>query len=471
MKTRISHIKNYISILAITIACGGYAQEITGDWYGALELPGMKMRLVFHIIKNSDGLSSTMDSPDQKAYGIKITSTKFTHPDLSIESTEMGMKYNGKLTDGKIAGSFQQAGQTFPLDLSRQPIEEQRPARPQEPKAPYGYYTEEITFSNEKGEFNLAGTLSMPSKDGKFPAIILISGSGPQNRDEELLGHKPFLVIADYFTKKGFAVLRYDDRGVGHSGGTYKNATSADFAGDALAAFTYLQSRPEIDKNKIGIMGHSEGGMIAPMIAAQNRQVAFLVLLAAPGLNGGEILLLQQELIGRAAGVSGEYLNKTKEVNRGAFEIVWKNRDREKMKEELSAYLKKIISETPASEKPIGQTDDEILKRQMAVIADPWMTYFISYEPSASLQKVTCPVLCLNGEKDLQVPPKVNLAAIQESLSAAGNAKVRVKEMPGLNHLFQECTTGSPDEYRTIEQTFSPKALKEIEDWLAVWIK
>lgn len=263
-----------------------YAQEITGDWYGALELPGMKMRLAFHITKNSDGLSSTMDSPDQKAYGIKITSTEFTHSDLSIESAEMGMKYKGKLTEGKITGSFRQAGQTFPLDLGRQPIEEQRPARPQEPKAPYGYYTEEISFANEKEGFKLAGTLSMPSKDGNFPAIILISGSGPQNRDEELLGHKPFLVIADHFTKKGFAVLRYDDRGVGRSGGTYKNATSADFAGDALAAFTYLQSRAEIDKNRIGILGHSEGGMIAPMIAALNSKVAFLVLLAAPALTG-----------------------------------------------------------------------------------------------------------------------------------------------------------------------------------------
>lgn len=182
-------------------------------------------------------------------------------------------------------------------------------------------------------------------------------------------------------------------------------------------------------------------------------------------------MLLQQELIGRAAGVSEAELNKTKQVNRGAFEIVWKNSDREKMKGELRTYIQKIISETPVAEKPVGQADNELVQQQMEVIADPWMTYFISYEPSAYLQNVTCPVLCLNGEKDLQVPPKANLASIRNSLSAAGNTKVTLKEMPGLNHLFQECTTGLPDEYRTIEQTFSPKALKEIADWLQGWIK
>lgn len=462
------------SILLITflVSFSLTAQEIAGQWNGALKVQGTQLRLVFNITKTDNGLSSTMDSPDQGAKGIPTTTTSFENSILKITIENAKIEYIGTLgNDNIIVGTFKQGGQTFPMNLSKEIIEKEKLLRPQEPTKPYSYYSEDITFENKKAGISLAGTLTLPKKEGVFPVVILISGSGPQNRDEEILGHKPFLVLSDYLTKNGIAVLRYDDRGTAFSKGDFKTATSADFATDVESAIEYLKNRKEINKKKIGLIGHSEGGLIAPMVASKAKDVAFIVLLAGTGIQGDQLLLLQQKLIGKVSGVSDEDLKKNELTNRKAFDIVNKSTSLEQLKTDLTAFILQEMKDNPNAEKPKGMTDDDFVKMQVNQIANPWMQFFIKYNPALVLTKVKCPVLAINGEKDLQVPAKENLDAIKKALTKGGNKKVTIKEMSNLNHLFQECKTGSPDEYATIEQTFSPTALTEILTWLQTQTK
>lgn len=456
------------SLYSLTI----FGQNITGQWNGALKVQGTQLRLVFNITKTDNGVTSSMDSPDQGAKGIPTTTTTFANSILKITIANAKIEYEGTLgKDNIIVGTFKQGGQSFPMNLSKEVIEKEKRVRPQEPMKPYPYYSEDVTFENNKAGIILAGTLTLPKKDGVFPVVILISGSGPQNRDEELLGHKPFLVLSDYLTKNGIAVLRYDDRGTALSKGDFKTATSADFAADVESAITYLKTRKEINKKKIGLIGHSEGGLIAPMVASKSQEVAFIVLLAGTGIQGDQILLLQQKLIGKASGISDEDLQKNELINRKVFDIVNKSNSIEQLNIDLTKFIKQSLVENPNAEKPQGMSDEDFVKLQVKQIANPWMQYFIKYNPAPALEKVKCPVLAINGEKDLQVPPKENLEAIKNAFTKGGNKKVTTKELPNLNHLFQECKTGSPDEYATIEQTFSPTALTEILKWLQTQTK
>lgn len=461
-----------ILLISLLTSISLSAQDITGQWNGALKVQGTQLRLVFNVIKTENGVSSTMDSPDQGAKGIPTTTTNFENSILKITIANAKIEYEGTLgKDNIIVGTFKQGGQSFPMNLSKVVIEKERFVRPQEPIKPYPYYSEEVTFENNKAGIILAGTLTLPKKDGVFPVVILISGSGPQNRDEELLGHKPFLVLSDYLTKNGIAVLRYDDRGTALSKGDFKTATSADFATDVESAITYLKTRKEINKKKIGLMGHSEGGLIAPIVASKSKDVAFIVLLAGTGIQGDQILLLQQKLIGKASGISDEDLQKNELINRKAFDIVNKSNNIEQLNIDLTNFIKQSLVENPNAGKPQEMSDEEFVKLQVNQIANPWMQYFIKYNPAPALEKVKCPVLAINGEKDLQVPPKENLEAIKNALTKGGNKKVTTKDLPNLNHLFQECKTGSPDEYAKIEQTFSPTALTEILNWMQTQTK
>jgi len=456
------------SLFSLTVL----GQDIIGQWNGALKVQGTQMRLVFNITKTDNGVSSTMDSPDQGAKGIPTTTTSFENSILKITIANAKIEYEGTLgKDNIIVGTFKQGGQSFPMNISKEVIEKEKLVRPQEPTKPYSYYSEDITFENKNAGISLAGTLTLPKKDGVFPVVILISGSGPQNRDEELLGHKPFLVLSDYLTKNGIAVLRYDDRGTALSKGDFKTATSADFATDVESAISYLKTRKEINKKKIGLIGHSEGGLIAPMVASKSNDVAFIVLLAGTGIQGDQILLLQQKLIGKASGISDEDLQKNEIENRKTFDIVNKSTNLEQLNNDLTIYIMQSLKDNPNSEKPQGMSDEDFVKLQVKQIANPWMQYFIKYNPAPALEKVKCPVLAINGEKDLQVPPKENLEAIKKALTKGGNKKVTTIELPNLNHLFQECKTGSPEEYATIEQTFSPTALNEILKWLQTQTK
>jgi len=456
------------SLFSLTI----YGQDITGQWNGALKIQGIQMRLVFNISQTENSLSSTMDSPDQGAKGIPTTTTSFENSILKITIANAKIEYEGTLgQDNIIVGTFKQGGQSFPMNLSKEKIEKEKHIRPQEPIKPYPYYSEDITFENKKAGINLAGTLTLPNKEGVFPVVVLISGSGPQNRDEELLGHKPFLVLSDFLTKNGIAVLRYDDRGIAMSKGDFKTATSADFATDVESAIAYLKTRKEINKKKIGLIGHSEGGLIAPMVASNSKDVAFIVLLAGTGIQGDSLLLLQKKLIEEASGVSKEDIQKGQSSNRKAFDIVNQSTSLEQLNSDLTIYIKQILKDNPNTQKPAEMSDDDFVKLQVKQIASPWMQYFIKYNPAPALEKVKCPVLAINGEKDLQVPPKENLEAIKNALTKGGNKKVTTKELPNLNHLFQECETGSPDEYAKIEQTFSPIALTEILNWIKTQTK
>lgn len=462
-----------IALTLIIALCSitNYSQEITGKWYGLLIVPGAQLPLEINITKTDSGYQSTMDSPDQKAFGIPITTTSFENSTFKFAIPAGRIEYEGTFENNRIKGLFKQAGQSFPMELSREKVEKKALVRPQEPKKPYPYYSEEITFENKKDGVILAGTLTLPNKEGNFPVVVLISGSSPQNRDEELVGHKPFLVIADYLTRNGIGVLRYDDRGTASSTGNYHTSTTLDFSYDAEAAVNYLLTRKEINKKKIGLVGHSEGGVVAPMVASRNKNVSFIVLLAGTGLRGDQLLLKQQELIARANGASEEALKESKEFNEKIFAEIIKSTDETKLNNDLTSLYEDAISKTADVKYPEGMTKEEYIKFQINEYTNTWMKYFIKLDPSIALEKVKCPVLALNGLKDLQVPPKENLVAIKNALAKGKNKNLTIKELPNLNHLFQECMTGAPSEYDKIEQTFSPTALTEILNWIKIQVK
>ena len=441
-----------------------HGQDITGHWNGRLKVQGTQLRLVFNITKIDNVVSATMDSPDQGVKGIPSTTTGFENATLKITIANAKITYEGTLgKDSIIVGTFKQGGQSFPMNLSKEIIAKEKLVRPQEPIKPYSYYSEDITFENKKAGIHLAGTLTLPKKDGVFPAVILISGSGPQNRDEELLGHKPFLVLSDFLTKNGIAVLRFDDRGTGKSTGYFKGATTFDFAKDVEYAIEYLQKRKEINKNKIGLIGHSEGGIIAPIIASENENIDFIVLMAGAALRGDKLLLLQKYKIETQMGIHKQLVENNQQIFAGAYEIILNQRiENELVSDTLSKYFtSKYGTALPDKQKTalINQ------------LSSPWMLNFIRLDPIVYLSKVNCPVLAINGSMDLQVPSKENLEIIEDNFRKNKNTSVKVKELKNLNHLFQECKTGSISEYGLIEQTISPIALKEILNWINLQVK
>mgnify|MGYP000344535634 CR=1 FL=1 len=441
-----------------------YAQDITGQWNGILK--EMNLRLVVHITQTADGYAATLDSPDQGAKGISVNSTSFEKDTLKFDVVNLGVTYTGAFVDGSFNGTFTQGGFKIPLILGREVIEKEAVNRPQEPKEPYPYYIEEVTFKNEDANLTLAGTLTLPEKEGKFPVVVLISGSGPQDRNEELAGHKPFLVIADHLTKNGIGVLRFDDRGVGKSTGDHSIATTADFATDALSAVSYLKTRKEIDASKIGLAGHSEGGIIAPIAATKSDDINFIVLLAGTGIRGDKLMLLQQNLIGKAMGSSEQQLQTINDYFSAIFETLSKQNNQD-LKSDLKKTMTNVLADIPDEQMLMGMTKDETsIEAQASQLATPWMVYFTQHDPASILENVKCPVLAINGEKDLQVPPKENLIPIKTALEKGGNIAVTTIELPNLNHLFQECSTGAPTEYAIIEQTFAPIALETITEWI-----
>jgi dienelactone hydrolase len=451
-------------LVAIFASFAMVGQEITGQWNGVLKVPDAQLRVVFNVSKSEKGYSSTMDSPDQGAKGIPVMTTSFENSILKLQIPAASISYEGTLNkENIIVGNFVQRGQSFAMNMARGIIEKKVVIRPQEPQAPYSYYTEEVTFENKTDKNILAGTLSLPQKEGHFPAVILISGSGMQNSDEELVGHKPFLVLADYLTKKGIAVLRFDDRGVAKSTGDFKKATTMDFAKDVQAGVDYLLSRKEIDKNKIGLIGHSEGGVIAPIVAGNSKDLDFIVLLAGTGIRGDKLMLLQKEKIERQMGVPESEIQKGQEIFKGAYDLVVASSENDtNLNTKINNYFKLQFGDKMSEAQISGLT---------AQITSPWMVNFLKFNPSTALEKVKCPVLAINGDKDLQVPADVNINAIKNALAKGGNKKATAKIIPNLNHLFQECKTGSPDEYATIEQTFSPIALEELSKWIMVQVK
>jgi uncharacterized protein len=327
--------------------------------------------------------------------------------------------------------------------------------RPQTPQKPYPYREEDVTYPNSTAGITLAATLTIPQGKAPFPAVLLIAGSGPHDRDETIFEHRPFLVLADHLTRKGFAVLRADKRGCGKSTGAYVTATTADFAADAEAGLAYLRSRPEVNHDKIGLIGHSEGGAVAPIVAARDSGVTFIVLMAGPGLRGDQILLAQRSLIAQALGTPRDQIDKDTAIHQNIYSFI------EQEKEKDTATMEKDIRDKFA-----GQVPDDQLAAEARALSTPWFRYFLAYDPAPTLRQVKCPVLAIGGSKDLQVPPDEDLAAIRKALEAAGNKYFEVDKLDGLNHLFQTAKTGAPSEYVQIEETISPVALDKITSWL-----
>ena len=467
-------MKRIIFFLLLSVLLTGYihAQDqpdkrsITGSWLGRLEVSSIALRIVFNLSLNEqDSIVATLDSPDQGAKGIKIGPVTIERREISIKAPLLMAEYIGTIkNDTLIEGKFNQAGQSLPLNL----VKQKRAFalnRPQEPKPPFPYISEEVNFTNEKAGIKLAGTLTIPKGEGPFPAVILITGSGSQNRNEELMGHKPFWVIADHLSRNGIAVLRYDDRGVGQSQGTPLDATSADFAEDAGAAFNLLRTRKEIDPELIGLAGHSEGGFIAPIVASNNGAVAFIVSLAGTGVPGEMILHRQNEDISLASGADPKDVKKGISINKKLFAVLKKEPDNTLAETRLAGVYRKALIREKKSPEEIDQALKQ-LNGSMSPVSYNWLRYFISTDPALFWKRVKCPVLALNGEKDLQVAAEINLPAIEKALKSGGNTKVTIVKLPDLNHLFQHCKTGLPSEYGEIEETFSPEVLKIMTDWI-----
>ena len=413
--------KIFITLLTALVVMTGQAQvnpttALKGSWSGKLKVGAMSLTLVLHLEQADGYVKASLDSPDQGAKGISAYKEYLSDDSVAVKVESIGATYRAKLKDGKLDGTFSQMGMKIPLVLTKGVPEVKRP---QEPKQPYPYDTEEVTFKNEADGATLSGTLTWPvgydkNLKKKKPVVLLfVSGSGQQNRDEELMNHKPFLVIADYLARNGIATLRYDDRATGKSvGGDVKNATSEDFARDAAAGIEFLRSKKTF--SKVGILGHSEGGTIAFMLGGQQK-VDFIVSLAGPTVKGDTLLAAQSN---RILSLSGMPANMTVEKYR------------------QTATSVKI----------------------------PWLDWFNDYDPSDNIRKTRCPVFALNGDRDCQVISSLCLPALKVLLPSS--KKHLIKEYPELNHLFQHCTTGLPDEYGQIEETISLEVLSDIAGWI-----
>lgn len=444
-------------------------QSFESDWWGSLQVGGARLRIVLHLQRTPDGSwLGTMDSPDQGVTSIPVSTITIEGKRLLLKVDSVQGELEGTLSeDGQaIKGEWRQGGATFPITLTRgQPP---MPKRPQEPKPPLPYRVEEVVILQRKGKFRLAGTLTLPNGKPPFPALVCFTGSGAQNRDQEVFGHKPFLVIADYLTRRGYATLRMDDRGVGKSEGDLKNATTLDFVEDLLAGVAYLKTRKEIDHRRVGVLGHSEGALVVTIACAKApKEIAFAVLLAGTGVPGEQILYRQAELIAQKSGIAQPLIERNRKLQERVFEILKREKDDEKASQQIYEALLENLS-------GMAQPNDnqkKILMEQAKSYTSPWFRTFIRLDPTPYLRKVHCPVLVLNGELDLQVDPDQNLPAIERALKEGGNHHCTIKRLPQLNHLFQKAKTGLITEYAQIEETFSEEALQIIADWLDQTVK
>ena len=444
-------------------------ESLEGLWVGTIQVNGaIELRIVLRAEREGDGpLVATVQSPDQTMNKFPVSEIALEGDVLRFKVRALGAAYQGtKESIGEgFAGTFKQSGLEFPLSLVKTDKIE-APRRTQEPKPPFPYDAEEVSYPNPEADLTLAGTLTTPKGPGPFPAALLITGSGPQDRDEALLGHKPFLILADALTRRGIAVLRVDDRGTARSTGTFQGATSRDFASDAAAGVAFLREHPKIDPSRVGLIGHSEGGLVAPLVAAGSKDVAFVVLIAGPGLPGADILIAQSDLIGRAMGASAEETAENVGYLKEALAVIAQEADEAEATVKLRALAKRIADGLdPEKLKEIGG-DESQLAAGFEKLNDAWFRFFLGYDPRPTLAKVTCPVLAVNGGTDLQVPPDENLAEIAKALEAGGNRDVTIRKLPGLNHLLQTSETGSPAEYAKIEETMAPSALQIIGDWI-----
>lgn len=446
------------------------AAGAAGHWEGELDLPqnAGKLQVMVDLVRAGGAWTGTIDIPMQGAKGLPLE-------DVAVQDGKAHFKIKGipgdPTFDGTLAvsptqsiqGTFTQAGASLPFRLGREPVA--KPVRPQEPKPPFPYSAEEVTYTN--GGVKLAGTLTLPPGDGPFPAVVMITGSGAQDRDETLLGHKPFLVLADHLSRHGIAVLRADDRGVGGSTGSVSDSTTADFAQDALAGVRFLKTHPRIARDRIGLLGHSEGAVAAPLAASQSSDAAFVVMLAGTGVPGADVLLLQSERIARAEGTPEERIQKQLAAIRKMIDALrTESSDPAARDAKLRQTARESVATLTPDELRMAGGADSLVERDVQFFGSPWFRYFVVYDPRPALRRVKVPVLALDGELDLQVIPDQNLPEIEKALKEAGNQDFTLKRLPGLNHLFQPAKTGSPGEYAKSEITVDPLALDTVTGWI-----
>lgn len=452
--------KIYGAVFALFFAGSAAAQGITGDWGGTLKAGPQSLKIVLHIAAADTGYAVTMDSPDQGAFGLPASSAVYRSEELTVEWGELKAVFTGRVEGDSLKGIFMQGMFPLALNLGRGDFALRRP---QEPKPPFPYRSEEVRVENRKDSVTLAGTLTVPEGRGPFPAVVLVTGSGPQNRNEEIWGHKPFAVIADYLTRRGIAVLRYDDRGAGASTGDFAAATTEDFTRDALSAFGYLSARPEIARGKVGILGHSEGGTIVFMAAARNPEVAFVVSLAGCAQRGDSLLLMQNRAILTVRGMPDSSVDAYVGVLRDIFRL------QERYPPEFLRSHRDSLAGVLFPEGPRASLPAPMRRNALAVLAmrqGAWMRFFKRNDPEPYIRAARCPVLAINGTKDVQVDAAINLGLIRKYASEGGNQRVTVKAYEGLNHLFQHAETGAAGEYALIEETVSPEVLEDIAVWI-----
>jgi uncharacterized protein len=438
------------------------ASDAAGKWLGIIHAPGMELRMAFEITGTREGgYSALVHSIDQGAMNIKMTSVTVRGDSVRLE-LKGAFAYEGKLSaDGSsIDGNWVQGGLT-PLPMKRVDVIPELP-RPQNPKKPYPYREIEVTYPNRQAGVTIAGTFTIPEGTGPFPAVLLIGGSGQADRNESVQGHRLFLVLADQLTRAGIAVLRYDKRGVGETTGTFRGSGLPEFSADALAGVTYLRSRPEIDPKRIGLIGHSEGGETASMAAAGNPEIAFVVFLASPGISNYDILVLQDGTEAKVAGKSDAEVELIRGFSRRYYTIVMNAKDSAEIDRATKALYAVLTDEEKKALDWPNLRGTMALSWGMSSGEGKWL----AYDVQPYLRKVACPVLAINGSKDCQVPPKENLGGIERALTEGGNRTVTIRELPGLNHLFQTCGTGATSEYIKIEETMSPLALGTVTDWI-----
>jgi pimeloyl-ACP methyl ester carboxylesterase len=439
----------------------GSVSKVEGTWQGAIETGNMRMRLQLHLSHDEKGqLTAAVDSLDQGIQGIPASHVTERAGQVKFELPAFGAEYNGAVSASKneITGHWNQNGNLETLDFRRSDkILELR--RPQNPAKPYPYKEEEVSFAAGDGRLTLAATLTLPQGAGPFPAALLVGGSGPNDRDETIAGHKPFLVLADSLTKRGIAVLRYDKRGIAKSTGNYADATMENFTQDAQAAFGYLKSRKEVDLKRLGIIGHSEGGILGALVATRSNDLNWMVLLATPATTGERTLLRQSELIARAGGLAEEQITRSLEFDRKAYAAVREEKDAAALERRLRTLVDQ--SGLGAAMPPAA------LQAQIRMMSSPWFREFLDYDPAPALEKLKCPVLALSGDRDLQVDSTENVPLLRKAYESSGNKDFMVVEIEGVNHLFQKAQSGSPALYGAIEETIAPEILTAVGNWVS----
>ena len=462
--------------VAMSVWCFSQSKNAAGTWLGTLDV-GVKLRLVFHINNEPIALySATMESPDQGAKGIPVSLVTLAGDSLHVEVNVIKGIFYGKFTnDTTVTGTWSQGPFKAPLTIVKT-NEIIALNRPQTPKPPFNYTSEDVEYFNADKSVHFGATFTYPASGGPFPTAILITGSGQQDRDETIFEHKPFAVIADYLTKKGYAILRVDDRGVGKTNGDVMNATSADFAKDVEAGLAFLKSRLQTDRKRVGLIGHSEGGLIAALVAAKRKDIDFMVLLAGPGTKGSELLAGQGAAILKSTGIPSATVSLYMSFYTTILNIAASEKDTATAFKKTWAVFenwKKQANET--ERKQLGFTGDStsavLLHTLVNSVSLPWTKYFLKTDPANLLKMTNAKVLALNGEKDLQVIAESNLKGIIVALQKRKSQVHDVKMLPGLNHLFQKCVRCTIDEYAGLEQTIAPEALETMGEWLEKNVK